>query len=144
MTMCSDSMKSRMWSSQNWKLKKTSVKKKIETTNLTNLKIFMRTWKGKASEIKEHRIGFHGNINLVIIIIKKKHTVEWLWVVGYFRAKIRVILHWLRVSYNSMSTSSSDENVYVKDLTLYITLINCHIPLCTATLISACNVCFVL
>ena len=59
---------------------------------------------------------------------------------GYFWAKIRVILHWLRVSYNSMSTGSSDENVYVKDLTLYITLINRHIPLCTATLISACNV----
>ena len=70
MTMCSDSMKSRMWSSQNWILKKTSVKQKIKTTNLTNLKFFMKTWKGKASEIKEHRIGFHGNINLVII---KKH-----------------------------------------------------------------------
>ena len=44
--------------------------KENKTTNLTNLKFLMRTWKGKASEIKEHRIGFHGNTNLVII---KKH-----------------------------------------------------------------------
>ena len=120
--------------------KKTSVKKKIETSNLTNLKFFMRTWKGKASWIKEHKIGFHGSIKHWS---RNKNTVEWHWVMGYFRAKIRCILHWLRVSYNSMGTSSRDENVYVKDLTMYITLINCHIMYCYINISVQCMFCFV-
>ena len=44
-------------------------------------------------------------------------VVSGLWVISEPKS------HWLRVSYNSMSTSSRDENVYVKDLTLYITSI---------------------
>ena len=70
--------------SQNWKSKKTSVKKKRKTTNLINWKYFMKTWNDKASILKinlptmegiafvftntwtrEQNIGFHGRINHV-------------------------------------------------------------------------------
>ena len=51
-TMCSITMKSEMRYSQNWKSKKTSMKKKIKTTNLLNLKYFMKTWNDTVSILK--------------------------------------------------------------------------------------------
>ena len=79
------------------------------------------------------------NINPVLQI---KYNDFGLWVISKPKSEALyadqefVTTHWEPVS--------RGENVYVKDFTLYITLINCHIPLCTATSKSACNACIVL